>query len=140
MNAFKERSNWILSSDENEFQWERFLEVAEACKERREEEWLRTGVGRAYYACFLVARDYEEEFNDDRRPQLSHPKVWDFFSSKCGRVGKQIYVLGDRLKRERHNADYSRNSKKWNSVLEKCIDDSKEVITLVDGLRQKKAQ
>jgi hypothetical protein len=88
-----------LSSDEEAFQWERFLNIAEECREHSEEEWLRTGVGRAYYACFLIARDYEQAKNPDDRPKQAHQE-WYFFSEKCGRVGRQIFSLANRLKRK----------------------------------------
>ena len=139
MRRFKERSNWTLRSDDASFQWESFLNVAEECCGRSEEEWLRTGVGRAYYACFLVARDYERSANDDDRPKEAH-KEWWFFQENCGRVGKQIYSLAARMKRTRGKADYEQKSLNWAKELERSIADSKTIIELVIGLGLKKGK
>lgn len=85
-----------------------FLNIARELGQTSEEERLRTAIGRAYYAVFLVAR---EKLGVTTRKQV-HQMVIEELRRKPGTraIGDQL----DRLRRLRTEADYDlRSTSNW---------------------------
>ena len=107
-----------------DFNWENFLKVAESIKQKSffieenlEEAFIRTAIGRAYYASFKKAALYLEylakDLSEENRKEYSHEYVIKSFKSKGVWQKKPEFVkisdnLSD-LKRLRKASDYDAN-------------------------------
>lgn len=73
----------------------------------------RTAIGRAYYAAFLLARDYMTDFcniNFDKDRTSLHSRVSKYLQTSSDSKIRFAGVKLDRLRRTRSNADYSREA------------------------------
>jgi uncharacterized protein (UPF0332 family) len=86
----------------NQFDPTAFLQVAQELAAAGEERRLRTAVGRAYYAIFLLARERTGAYPTDRN-HSAHSLVLAAVSSRKGfRVANEL----NQLKKLRITADY----------------------------------
>ncbi|MBU9723157.1 MULTISPECIES: hypothetical protein [Bacillaceae] len=110
------------------FDWSNNLKVAKELTEKEEEEYHRTAISRAYYSAFGNARKYldDNSFPYDNNDGSLHKKVWTSYSF----ISNEIYINGDRLRKQRVDADYKQ---KLNNFKNK----SKRAIDLADLVNQK---
>jgi uncharacterized protein (UPF0332 family) len=93
------------------FDWTNYLHLAEVLSENPDEASQRTAISRAYYAIFCNAREYLQSkqfsYTDRKSP---HEAVWKAFEKIQLPIPQKdrnkIYVIGDRLKKRRFQADY----------------------------------
>ena len=92
------------------FNWTLYLELAKELIYDSEqtllkEASLRTGISRAYYGVFCVARNYLESV-----PKKEvHKFVIEYYESSSNRTMNQIGADLDRLRKARNGADYENN-------------------------------
>jgi len=89
------------------FDWDQFLKVAEDLIKRDPESFKRTGVGRAYYYVFHLARKriLENGFFVVAGVD-SHKQVWEKFSGSSELDCQKLGEIAKRLKEKRERADY----------------------------------
>lgn len=116
------------------FSPEIFLDVAKKIKESsnlNEQGKLRTSIGRAYYAAFLVAREYLKRFGIRFEKERQHQKVIDALDDLNQEfIKNQLEELRD----FRVKADYYLNILVNMDLCEKCIILSEEIITSIEGI------
>lgn len=93
-----------------DFDWERFMDVAEHLRNySNREEYQRTAVGRYYYACFLKAREIYYDFTGTAKgTKISHN---DLIRKYQGSKNKYAKLIGNNLEvlfKNRKNADYDK--------------------------------
>jgi len=114
------------------FDWGSNLQVAEELIKNEQEEYHRSAISRAYYAAFGTARTYldSKSFPYDNGKGSIHKKVWASFEL----IASDIFVIGDRLKRSRVNADYDSNMNNYKSKSKRAIQDSRLIQKKVSEL------
>jgi len=113
-----------------------FLMVAQAALEESSEEWLRTAVGRAYYALFLEARDALDRWRFTAIPKYqAHAFLGSRFRYAADVDAKEIGETLFDLHRMRTWADYD-NSIPFVSAfqVEQAIDRALSAVQLLDDI------
>jgi uncharacterized protein (UPF0332 family) len=89
------------------FDWPEYLRLAEELAQRQSDEAaLRSAISRAYYAAFCCACNYlRQKGIPVPQGEGSHDRVWKSFKG-LGRTLSNVPEKGDRLKRQRVEADY----------------------------------
>ena len=118
-----------------DFDWERFIDVAEHLRNySNREEYQRTAVGRYYYTCFLIARDiYYDMAKVPEGTFVSHESVITFFEKSKKDIEKDLGTKLRNLRRRRNNADYDKEFRfaDLNDIKKRY----KDIITLLDKLK-----
>lgn len=80
------------------------LIVAEACAKSAEEAWIRTAIGRFYYAAFLASREFREEHVRYVRTRSGreHSDIPRLLARRGGAIADQLLFL----RSIRNAADY----------------------------------
>ena len=108
-----------------------FLSIAEKLKESDDFDEvgkLRTAIGRAYFAAFLLAREKSgQKFNDKRQ----HKEVREFYKIiNKAFIANMLKTLAD----HRVDADYYLKKQIDKNICNKCLNISYKIITLVENL------
>ena len=92
------------------FDWIKFWNVGEHLRVfSKKEEYQRSAVGRYYYACFLLCRDYYENVLDEELDKSeAHQNLIDFFKDSDNHIENEISRHLKILRFIRNKADYSR--------------------------------
>jgi len=95
------------------FNWTLYLELAKELIYNSEqtslkEASLRTGISRAYYGVFCIARNYLERAVSVPKKEV-HKFVIEYYESSSNRTMNQIGADLDRLRKARNGADYENN-------------------------------
>jgi len=89
------------------FDWQDFLRLANELALKGDEASKRTAIGRAYYFAFNVAFARAQLTAGKIPPgENSHRWCWERYASASDKRCHRIFLLGDRMKRNRINADY----------------------------------
>jgi len=108
-----------------------FLTLAEELATRTaDESAMRTAVSRAYYAAFLVARGA-------MRPGdvgVKHKQLWGSLRDAPERERRVIAETGNRLYRQREEADYGREVANLSREVALALARSREVVNTLDNL------
>lgn len=96
------------------FDWRDFMTVASTLAQNTDEASLRSAVSRAYYAVYHTAVT-EAPKHQVRIVRLAgqsdHEACW--LSYKTVPAVVQVGLDGDRLKKQRHDADYRQTAINW---------------------------
>lgn len=90
------------------FDWKEYFLLANRLGAETDEASKRSAISRAYYFAYHLARSRAEKNNcvfSKNRP--SHSQCWETYQASPDRSCAQVGVIGDRLKRKRHKADYA---------------------------------
>ena len=87
------------------FDWEKFIELAEKLNQQESEEAFRTAVSRAYYSVFCTLRNLKG-FKDYTKGSI-HYKVIDSLKQSQDKTDQLIGQMLDSLRKKRNNADYN---------------------------------
>lgn len=118
------------------FDWKEFSTVGMHLMEFSDEEaYQRSAVGRFYYACFGVAKNYYETTHHKNVPSRdSHKFLINHFNnsqfSEEKEIGKKLHAL----RRCRNNSDYETKFHKTNLNKSKHI--SHELLSIIDYLNE----
>ena len=87
------------------FDWTDYLTVARILAIRPDDASRRSAVSRAYYACYGIAARYaiDHEFP---HAVVTHDRVWGWYRHLDTPTGREINILGKRIKERRIAADY----------------------------------
>lgn len=96
----------------NQFDWLRYLNVADHLLTQQGEEFFRSATSRAYYGLFCHIRDaLEQRQGQPFPPERSvHIQVIDALKNDSRSSVIQLGTDLDRLRRERNRADYRTNT------------------------------
>jgi len=86
-----------------------FLKTAELLKDKREEEHVRTSIGRSYYAAFLYFRDYLKKLGLEKTIQPNkevHAFVIQCLSCSENKTASKVSEYLNDLQQRREDADY----------------------------------
>lgn len=120
------------------FEWRQFLRVAKdlASAPDADEATRRTAIGRAYYACFNLARLYLVAAN--RMPPLQrrdvHEYVWQQFSSSLNALELKVGQTGFRLRSYRNRADYDRMFPNLARDIDNMMGQAEQLVDTLDRL------
>ena len=96
------------------FNWKDFLVIADNySQDDLGEAYNRTGISRAYYAAYNIAKDYAEkehllkEEDVSGKRLRSHEKVWRGLKSSQNQKIRLAGMFGDSLRATRVDADYN---------------------------------
>ena len=85
------------------FDWAEFLALAaNQLAAHVDEASHRTAISRAYYCAYHKAWAVANGYIDEK----SHWKLWDLYRRKTDVKCRQLRDIGDRMKKERIDADY----------------------------------
>lgn len=103
------------------------LRVAEACAESDEEAWIRTAIGRFYYAAFLASGEYCENHLGYVRTRLGseHGEVPRLLMRRDSDIADQLVFLQS----IRNAADYDLHLSKW--TMNRNLDDGRELARVI---------
>ena len=98
------------------FKGKQFIKVAEEIeKNYKGEPYLRTAVGRYYYACFLTGRSYYEHKTHKRLGKKdAHERLINYFQGSRNPIEKKLGNKLKNMRNYRNNADYAHIFKKEN--------------------------
>jgi len=65
----------------------------------------RSSIRRAYYVCYGIAADYALSRNFSQSV-VTHDRIWNWYRQMDDPIGREINVLGKRIKDRRITADY----------------------------------
>lgn len=90
------------------FDWTKLWDVGEHLKDfSREEEYQRSAVGRYYYSCYLLARDfYNKKSNREIGEKICHQCLIDKFKNSENKTERIIGEYLEELFDYRKTADY----------------------------------
>src|SRR5579864_3812479 len=114
-----------------QFDWQKFLDVAQQLRTQSTEQALRSAISRAYYAAFGKAQ--EHLVSKGIRPPATgeaHRFVWQRFLDSR-RECRELGVVGDRLFRKRKQADYDTASRDFVKDAEQAVLDAERFLTLL---------
>jgi uncharacterized protein (UPF0332 family) len=122
------------TSDEQDFDWKGFLEVARVLSKEAGSAAQRTAISRAYYAVFGLARiRLSSQGFIPPTDGEAHSFVWKRFSGRKERVCVQIASIGTRLFRVRKQADYDASFPGLQKAAETAVADAEDFITKLEG-------
>lgn len=87
------------------FEWTDYLQLAQILATRMDNASRRSAVSRAYYACYGIAARYALS-HDFAHTVVTHDRVWGWYRHLDDPIGREINILGKRIKEHRIAADY----------------------------------
>lgn len=99
-----------------------------------EETKYRTSISRAYYAAFLVSREYLESkqgIHFDHKNENVHKKVITYMRKKNPKIGQRLYDLREK----RNGADYDLNIPFEAGITIYLTGMAKDIIATVEKLK-----
>ena len=88
-----------------QFDWRDYLPLARVLAGRPDDASRRSVVSRAYYACYGIATRYALD-HDFPHTVVTHDRVWGWYRHLDDPTGREINILGKRIKERRIAADY----------------------------------
>jgi len=88
------------------FDWIDYVKLAESLINQDNEADLRSGISRAYYGAFCIARDLTKSKYKNCKGQGVHQKVSQYYKSSGNAVERFIGITLDQLRKNRNDADY----------------------------------
>jgi uncharacterized protein (UPF0332 family) len=119
------------------FDWNQYRILAEELRGREDEAARRSSISRLYYAVYWQARLYLEDdgfiltLNDG-----SHRQVWNAFRDR-GITHRVIGVNGDRLRRNRVDADYVADIARLQEMLNESFHLADKVRSYLDQIQRR---
>lgn len=103
------------------------LEVAETCADRDEEPWIRTAIGRFYYAALIASREYCEDHLGYVRTRLGreHAEVPRLLVHNSTDIADQLLFL----RSIRNAADYDLHLSI--ATMHRNLDDGRELARMI---------
>lgn len=119
------------------FDWDEYRKLAEELRLKNDEASQRTAISRIYYAIYWRARTFlEKEGFIFRQYDSSHRQIWDEFKDR-GRTFSGIGNSGDRLRRNRVEADYFSEIPNITALLERSFELAKNADFYLQQIEQK---
>lgn len=130
------------------FDWGNYLKVAQELSTKNEEEYKRSAVSRAYYSAFCNARNFVIEYLNKKgypfdSKENVHLATWNAYQwtlgkqkGELGKMATEIYALGDRLKKSRHEVDYKDKLNNVSSLTIKALKDAERINSLIKDLNK----
>ena len=87
------------------FNWTDYLPLARVLAAQADSAARRSAVSRAYYACYGIAVRYALDHDFPHRI-VTHDRVWGWYRQLDDPTGREINILGKRIKERRIAADY----------------------------------
>lgn len=122
------------------FIWSDYLGLARDLARRTDEAALRSAVSRSYYAAYctavqtLKAKNVKVKRRRVRKRLNSHEAIWYTFRSDSRADWQKVGLEGDRLKRERVNADYRAHLQRPRSAARNAVTRSDSILQLLAKL------
>ena len=110
------------------FDWTKFISLAEELikqKHADEASW-RSGISRAYYGVFCIARN-KKGLKNYYKANV-HKNVIKQYQDSYNRDEKYIGTILDKLRKERNKADYDEKEKIDSELAQRVILKAKEVL------------
>jgi uncharacterized protein (UPF0332 family) len=117
------------------FDWDDYILLAKNLSGLGTDAARRSAVSRAYYCAFHAAALSLENNKIATNPKYTrdrHLRVWNIYIESANRECRRIGNGGQRLKIERHEADYDPGSDFTNIRVQRCIAQAE---TLLEGIR-----
>lgn len=87
------------------FEWIDYLPLAQMLVVQTDDASRRSAVSRAYYVCYGIAASYALRHGFPH-PVVTHDRIWSWFRHLEDPIGREINILGKRIKERRIAADY----------------------------------
>jgi uncharacterized protein (UPF0332 family) len=120
--------------------WVDFIRLAEELVRVEEEASRRSGISRAYYGVFNLARRWLEARGTKIEDRRAHGQVWLAFNRAAGaapdsrRKWQEIGDLGGAMRRLRNQADYADHVSGLERLAVESVDSAKQILALLDEL------
>lgn len=115
----------------SDFDWNRYLDLARELLPKESEAAQRTAVSRAYYAVYHAARRLSpgEPFT------TTHEQLWRSLKQNGAKGERRLGERGNRLKLERHEADYTCAKTKgdWRQRAEDAVAEADKLVALANS-------
>lgn len=108
------------------FDWTDFIRLADALIKSKDEASLRSGISRAYYGVFCIARN-RKGFKNYKKPDV-HRKVIDKYQNSNSNKERYIGRVLDGLRRERNDADYDEDKMISPSLAQRNLLKAKKIL------------
>ena len=122
------------------FNWKDFLDIADSFSQNNlGEAYNRTGISRAYYAAYNIAKNYAtkehllKKQDVSGKPLKSHEGVWMGLKSSQNTQIRLAGISGASLKATRVDADYNSEAFVSSSRLEDACSQAKTIIELIEN-------
>jgi hypothetical protein len=108
------------------FDWSGYLTLADELAKSEDEAALRSAISRAYYYVYHLALDRAEK--NDFTPVLggAHVQLWRFFGGSPDPTCRRLGDLGNRLKENRHRADYEPTYRRISDEIPEMLKDARK--------------
>ena len=118
------------------FDWKEFLSLAEELSANAGEAANRTAISRAYYCAFNFAFARAES-TVGKKPWdvASHKWCWEQYKRTSNSLCRRLGNAGDRMKRMRVNADYSKTDMpRLNEEVQRILEDARQFLSDLNAL------
>jgi len=120
------------------FDWAEYLNLADALAGQSNQAALRSAVSRAYYAAFHRASqkliDEQQIYRSDPTQPRKHKAIWDMYRDSTDANRQRIGVKGDRLRKNRTDADYNDAFITNITAVTSCIGTARSLCKSIDQL------
>lgn len=120
------------------FDWANFLKLAEKLVEQTDQAALRSAVSRAYYASYHRALgkllDEGQMHRIDPTQPGKHKVIWDLYRDSVDDKRRQVGIKGDRLRKDRTNADYNNTFEANVPMARQCVNSAKFLCQSIEQL------
>lgn len=108
------------------FDWKEFIRLAEELINRSDEASLRSGISRAYYGVFCIARN-KKGFKNSTHPNV-HKQVIMEYCNSYNPTEKYIGEVLDKLRKERNDADYNEDKVINSQLAQRILLKAKDIL------------
>ena len=120
------------------FNWAEFLNLADALVQQTNQAALRSAVSRAYYATYHRALgklvDEGQIHRSDPSQLGKHKAMWDLYRDSADDKRRRVGINGDRLRRDRTNADYIDAFEVNAPTAKQCISSARSLCQAIEQL------
>ncbi len=108
------------------FDWSGYLALADELGKSADEAALRSAISRAYYYVYHLALKRAEK-NDFKPSQGgAHVQLWRFFGGSPDLTCRRLGDLGNRMKENRHRADYEPTYRRISDEIPEILKDARK--------------
>ncbi|PMQ01055.1 MAG: hypothetical protein CBR30_07750 [Dictyoglomus sp. NZ13-RE01] len=108
------------------FDWKEYIRVAKELINKGGEAYLRSGISRAYYGVFCIARN-RTEYRSYTSSDV-HKKVIDYYMRSQNSDEKRIGRTLDTIRRYRNDADYNSDKEIKYEDAQRVLIKAKEIL------------